>query len=360
MAICIKKTLNSFVLIGLMCTSYQSIKAENEIAKGLVVLGAAASVGGILWAVSALTHESDEQIAQRAEREHYTALRMYEPFIMMVEDTLSAGVTASSIEEKTLYTIARYIEQHSFYNALSEMSSASSRLRSVEQNLSYRIIQAQKDHVYDACHSNMKRSAQAISSLCDRMDRTSRIVEPHRSYIQLFLEELSASREYARELDSMQNYQHDPYQQAQAIKRIAMTQVHPTKYPCIKYVNNIERAIDSLSCKINSCAYHYHDRIGWATLLRDTLLTIKGIMVTDPLYSQELHAQRMESLERERKEAAESLLRLEESKVREMHKANRIEQERLDFERAKFCQQTPQDCSLSFNITVGKDTYLLP
>lgn len=358
MAICIKKILNSLALVGLMCTSYQSLKAENEIAKGLVVLGAAvASVGGFLWAVSALTHESDEQIAQRAEREHYTALRMYEPFIMIVEDTLSAGVTASSIEEKSLYTIAQYVEQHSFYKSLSEMSSVSSRLRSLEQDLSYRIIQAQKDHIYAACHSNMKRTAQAISSLCDRMERTSRIVEPHRSYINLFLEELSVSREYARELDSMQQYQYDPYQQAQAVKKIALTHVHPAKYPCIKYVNNIERAIDSLSRKINGCAYHYHDRIGWAKLLRDTLLTIKGIMVTDPLYSQELHAQRMENVERERKEAAESLLRLEESKVRELRKANRIEQERLDLERAKFYQQSPQESSLSLSITVGKDTY---
>lgn len=352
MAMSIKKTVHSVAFIGLVCGSYQPLNADNEFAKGLVALGAAAaSVGGLLWAVSSLTQESDVQIAERAERELHATLRTYEPYLSAVENTLSAGVTAGSIEEKSLYAIAQYIEQNAFYNLAFQINSVSSRLRSLEQELSYRSIQAQKDHVYGACHGTMRRVSQAISTLCDRIERVSRIVEPHRSYIQLFLAELSVRKDYVRELDVMQNYQHDPYQQSQALKRIIVASGN-SKYPCINYVKTIDRTIDNLSRTINNCAYYYHDRIGWAKLLNENLLAIKGSIVTDPLYSQELYAQRMENLEYERRQAAESLLRLEESRVREMRKANRIEEERLDLERAKLCQQMPEASSVSFNITV--------
>jgi hypothetical protein len=180
----------------------------------------------------------------------------------------------------------------------------------------------------------MLQTAQFMSNFGNRLQMFYNLLNPHESYFRLFNDEVRIAQEYAKELEIVNLYIHDQYQQLNALKRFIMANERQS-YPLLVYIERIERKIETLNNDIARTAYNYADRLYWVRSLRDTLSNIKGLIAADPAYAQEIRDQEHARLERERQAILQQQLNVQRSTLYEMQRANDLERERIAIERQK-------------------------
>ncbi len=321
--------LSFFLPFSLLVPS--GISAEgfwHDAGKGCLAAGAAiVGIGGLITAANWLFSESDRDLYERAHRQYTDAYNCYGDTVNWFAQTFHfTQVTASvrdrvlhDCSEPVLYEIATKLWTHNEreYNYRSNLRYSLDQLQSCYNKLLTR-IRAIQDSEYDyevaQVLGQMRTLVRTIESSLPNLRLFSDYLENHRSYFALYESDGKIRNYYQTECNIINQYRHDTYRLVQELMRCALSK-QTGSYRLVSYVRELESYLSDVKSRVRRLAYNYASRIALARELIDILAYIKGVIVADPTYTQELRDYEHASIERAHIAAIRERARAERAKA---------------------------------------------
>jgi len=309
-------------------------------------------VGGVIYLLcKAFCSESDEQVVQKAEQKIPVYRATYSDMIGLCK---AHTHSPQSDYEDFLYTLAvKKHHQAGIYSYLSDLNSVIQELEKARTELVKRIP---NQSAY-ALKKDMQTAVSDIQTLLNDLIALRDILATHKSYFELYQTESVIGERYARERIVLAHAYGDRNAEMFAIRQyvVAESSTSGSPFPRVSYIKPLDRDIASFEERIRHTG-HYPRRVQLAQQLLQSLRAIKGYIVTDATYAQEIISYEQDQREKERirieqekadaerrkAAAAEEQARAEqrkadaaESRVRSERERTRLERERLRAEHSR-------------------------
>lgn len=290
---------------------------DNEIKLFAAVAAAAICIsGGIYLVWKAFCSESDEQVLQKAQQKIPVYRATYSDMIGLCK---AHAQSPQSDYEDFLYTLAvKKHHQAGIYSYLSDLNNTIQELEKARTELAKRIPNLSTHscgHEDSGLKNDMQTAASNIQTLLNDLIALRDILATHKSYFELYQTEAIISERYTRERIVLAHAYGDRNAEMFAIRHyvIAESSASGSPFPRVSYIKPLDRDIASFEERIRHTG-HYPRRVQLAQQLLQSLRAIKGYIVTDATYAQEIMSYEQDQREKER---------------------IRIEQEKADAERRK-------------------------
>ena len=331
----------------------------SDVGSGAATVGAALiGVGGLVTLADWIFGETDEQLFEKADKLYHSTHAQYHAITDWFEQLCHVHIINSqeydrvikNFSEQLLYDVATKIWYLNEYEASyrSKLRTTVQQLRTCQEKLNKR-IRKMRNQDYANTHTerllfDMESLEQSVQNQLVHFTFFSDYLEHHRSYFVLYECEGIIGDEYREEFELLTNHTYNHHILEQELKYI-ITKKRKGSYPYITYVKQLNSQLNKIkNCK-SHLAYNYVDRISWVQKVIDSLEYIQRIVITDPLYQQELRAQEREKLERERIAVVQKQTLIEKDKANLLERQNQLLERELALKeqelREKYGDQNP-------------------
>lgn len=310
---------------GVNSNNDDEIKLFAMVAAGAICIG-----GGIYLFCKAFCSESDEQVLQKAQQKIPVYRATYSDMIGLCKAHTNAP---HSDYEDFLYTLAvKKHHQAGIYSYLSDLNSAIQELEKVRTELSKRIP---NQSTY-TLKKDMQTTVSDIQTLLNDLIALRDILATHKSYFELYQTESVIGERYARERIVLAHAYGDRNAEMFAIRHyvIAESSASGSPFPRVSYIKPLDRDIASFEERIRHTG-HYPRRVQLAQQLLQSLRAIKGYIVTDATYAQEIISYEQDQREKERIRIEQEKADAERRKAAAAEEQARAERERARAEQRK-------------------------
>ncbi len=313
----------------------------SDVGKGAAVASAALiSFGGLVTLTDWIFGETDKQLFEKADRlyrhahaQYYATTNWFEKscHVHIITPQKYDGII-KNFSEQLLDNVAKKIwhtnESETTYR--SNLRTTIKQLHSFQEKLSKQIRKIQsQDHVNTGTDRyDMELLEHSIQKMLPHLTFFSDYLEHHHTYFALYEYETTLHNKYQQEFRLLISHGYNRYILAQELKYI-ITKKQKGSYPYINYTKQLDRHLNKIKNRKACLTYNYVARINQVQQIIDSLEYIQGIVVTDPLYRQELYTQEREKLEHEHIAVIQKQARLEQKKVDLLAEQNHILKQQL-------------------------------
>ncbi len=302
------------VLTGCLFISSSFVQASGLEQTGKVCAAAGAvlvGIGGFMGLCGWLFSESDEQLSRNVQDEYKQLCDVYSSMVQKLEQTYhlyridarERHRIITDVNETLLYDFAvqSWRDNKNMTWLCNTLSSKVSSLRSRSSKLAGRLYELRAkvytDYEAQRMLREMNELVETINQALPHFELLRDYVMQHKSYFALYEAEDRLRTRYERELQVLTDYPDDRAYIRREIKRVVVQT--SGKYPHIGYVEQLDRDIQTVEDVIARSAYNYADRLRWVRWISENLSYIKGIVVVEPAYTDEIRMRERERVERE-------------------------------------------------------------